>query len=79
MAQPTNCENFYYKLMKKCWKFDPGKRPKFHEIIIDLLSNLTNGNEEFVTNFQKNSYFYKKNSETSHISFNYVLNFKFRP
>uniref|UniRef100_H2YM15 Protein kinase domain-containing protein n=1 Tax=Ciona savignyi TaxID=51511 RepID=H2YM15_CIOSA len=33
MSRPSSCCTEMYTLMKKCWKFDPWKRPTFHQIV----------------------------------------------
>jgi hypothetical protein len=77
MTKPPGCNDFFYNLMRKCWKLDASNRPKFHEIMTKLLSNLSNGDEDFIESFQKNSYLYNRNSQIAKVSFNYMMNFKF--
>ncbi|KAK0422026.1 hypothetical protein QR680_007320 [Steinernema hermaphroditum] len=33
MAKPTHCSDFWYNLMKKCWKYDPRERPTFYHLV----------------------------------------------
>jgi hypothetical protein len=77
MAKPDNSDDCFYKLMRKCWKFEPSKRPNFQEIIKNLLSTTSNGDEQFIVSFQRDSFFYQQLGETSKVPFNFVLNFKF--
>jgi Protein tyrosine and serine/threonine kinase len=60
MEKPENCDDFLYKLMKCCWKFEPSKRLKFYEIVKVLLAKLTEPDDEFVANFKQNLFFYNQ-------------------
>jgi hypothetical protein len=77
MTKPSGCDDFFYNLMKKCWKLDASNRPKFHEIMVKLLSTLSSGDKDFIKRFQKNSYLYNRNSQIAKASFNYMIDFKF--
>lgn len=47
LPQPENTPENMYRLMMKCWSFEPSQRPHFSEIytVIDtLLANTANGN-----------------------------------
>jgi hypothetical protein len=55
MEKPEDCDELLYKLMKMCWKFEPSKRPKFHEIIKTLLGKMREPDDGFVAKFKKNS------------------------
>uniref|UniRef100_A0A1I7ZCD6 receptor protein-tyrosine kinase n=1 Tax=Steinernema glaseri TaxID=37863 RepID=A0A1I7ZCD6_9BILA len=33
MAKPRHCSDFWYNLMKKCWKYDPRDRPTFYHLV----------------------------------------------
>uniref|UniRef100_A0A0R3S0M2 receptor protein-tyrosine kinase n=1 Tax=Elaeophora elaphi TaxID=1147741 RepID=A0A0R3S0M2_9BILA len=37
LARPTGCPDFWYELMKRCWKYDPRDRPTFAHIVGILL------------------------------------------
>uniref|UniRef100_A0A915PX02 receptor protein-tyrosine kinase n=1 Tax=Setaria digitata TaxID=48799 RepID=A0A915PX02_9BILA len=47
LARPTGCPDFWYELMKRCWKYDPRDRPTFAQIVAILLRHA----EDVMLNF----------------------------
>ncbi|KAL4002500.1 Protein tyrosine kinase family protein [Acanthocheilonema viteae] len=43
LARPTGCPDFWYELMKRCWKYDPRERPTFAQIVGILLRHAEDG------------------------------------
>ena len=74
MTKPKGCDDFTYKLMRTCWKYQASCRPRFHEIV-KILLNLTSEDEEFVTKFQKVSFFHNQSIESKVSKVCYVFNF----
>lgn len=56
MEKPENCDEKYYDLMTKCWKYDPKQRITFQEIIKKLLK--LEKNEEFLKTFATKSFYH---------------------
>lgn len=77
MIQPENCDDFFYKLMKSCWKFEPSSRLKFQGIIKNLLATYTNVDREFLMKFEQNSFFFSEANKAQNNAFNFILNWKF--
>jgi Protein tyrosine and serine/threonine kinase len=61
MSKPDGCDDFFYKLMKWCWKYEPSKRLNFQEIIKFLLVKLTETDNEFLAQFKRNSFYFNQN------------------
>lgn len=79
MPKPQNCDDFFYKLMKKCWKFEASKRIKFQGIVKNLLAKTTVEDREFLAKFQKDSFFFSDQIGIMKTPLNFVLNFRFHP
>ncbi|CAG9531325.1 unnamed protein product [Cercopithifilaria johnstoni] len=47
LARPTGCPDFWYELMKRCWKYDPRERPTFAQIVGILLRHAEDGTLNF--------------------------------
>ncbi|CAC5401878.1 Mast/stem cell growth factor receptor kita [Mytilus coruscus] len=46
MAKPEYCDDTFYKMMKKCWQYDPNKRPNFKKLNTDLAKMFSEGPDE---------------------------------
>ena len=77
MSKPKDCDDFTYKLMTKCWKYQVSSRPNFQEIIKSLLVHTTSDDQIFFEKFQQDSFYCNQLSSPQNILFNYTLNFKF--
>jgi len=36
LRKPTECPDYWYKIMRLCWRYDPRERPSFHQIVRHL-------------------------------------------
>ncbi|CAG2200187.1 unnamed protein product [Mytilus edulis] len=46
MAKPEYCDDQFYKMMKKCWQYEPNKRPNFKKLNTDLAKMFSEGPDE---------------------------------
>ncbi|XP_052095770.1 uncharacterized protein LOC127731037 isoform X1 [Mytilus californianus] len=46
MAKPEYCDDTFYKMMKKCWQYEPNKRPNFKKLNTDLAKMFSEGPDE---------------------------------
>jgi len=47
LVRPVGCPDFWYDLMRVCWKYDPRDRPCFYQIVIHLKSTIDNCFKDF--------------------------------
>ncbi|CAG2213733.1 unnamed protein product [Mytilus edulis] len=46
MAKPEYCDDQFYKMMKKCWQYEPNKRPNFKKLNTDIAKMFSEGPDE---------------------------------
>ncbi|XP_071158565.1 uncharacterized protein [Mytilus edulis] len=46
MTKPEYCDDQFYKMMKKCWQYEPNKRPNFKKLNTDLAKMFSEGPDE---------------------------------
>uniref|UniRef100_A0AC35FXE4 Receptor protein-tyrosine kinase n=1 Tax=Panagrolaimus sp. PS1159 TaxID=55785 RepID=A0AC35FXE4_9BILA len=47
LVRPVGCPDFWYDLMRICWKYDPRDRPAFYQILLYLKNTIDNSFKEF--------------------------------
>uniref|UniRef100_A0AC34Q5S6 Receptor protein-tyrosine kinase n=1 Tax=Panagrolaimus sp. JU765 TaxID=591449 RepID=A0AC34Q5S6_9BILA len=47
LVRPVGCPDFWYDLMRVCWKYDPRERPCFYQIVLHLKHTIDTCFKEF--------------------------------